>query len=360
MKIGIGILAHNEAGHIQKTLESLLSQSLFNQPNSEPEVELVVVPNGCTDETASLARIALTQHLETFPQLKVRWKVHEIAEPGKARAWNTYVHNLADTQSDYLILMDADIEFLNNNTLASMIDVLEQLPEVWVSVDQPLKDIIFKSNKTFMEQLSVLVSNLSGKSPKVGEPAWICGQLYCARSQKLRQIWLPNNLSADDAFVYDLITTDGLRSHPIESRVVLADTASHIFEAYTDINRLFRHERWQIFSSVVNQTAFNRLQSMQAVDGDNKHAGTYVNSLNSANPNWLNDCVKEEVDLKGFWLIPSFILTRRFRSLRGKSIPKLLLLLPVATLAFFVDLLLSVQANNDLHRGSSLRYWGKS
>ena len=62
---------------------------------------------------------------------------------------------------------------------------------------------------------------------------------------------------------------------------------------------------------------------------------------------------------KGWWLIPSFILTRRFRSVLAKPFPKFLILLPLSAIAFLVDLALSLQANLELHKDKQVGYWGK-
>jgi glycosyltransferase involved in cell wall biosynthesis len=52
-KVSLGILAHNEQARIPATLRSLESQSLFG---SNHDVEVVVVPNGCKDQTAAVTR----------------------------------------------------------------------------------------------------------------------------------------------------------------------------------------------------------------------------------------------------------------------------------------------------------------
>ncbi len=163
MKISIGILAHNEATSIHKTLESLFQQSLLK--NQRHDVEIICVPNGCSDNTADRSREVFTQlDQQVNPDAlldspsTVTWKICELAQPGKPNALNHYVHQFSDRQADYLILMDADIWFTQEKTLESLVDLLERESHVWVAVDQPMKDVLFKPNKNLIEHLSALLN----------------------------------------------------------------------------------------------------------------------------------------------------------------------------------------------------------
>ena len=82
------IVAHNEAAVLGRCLRGLLDQA-------EPgEFEVVVVPNGCTDDTAGIAR--------EFPGVRVL----ELAEPGKSAALNAGDRMVTGFPRIYL---DADI-----------------------------------------------------------------------------------------------------------------------------------------------------------------------------------------------------------------------------------------------------------
>jgi glycosyltransferase involved in cell wall biosynthesis len=137
--ISIGVLAYNESALISRTLGSLLQQSLFADDESRFELEIVVVPNGCTDNTASVAHATLQTLIEPFNNPHVGWKVCELVQAGKSNAWNTYVHQLCSVKAKYLFLMDADIEFLEQDTLLSMIALLERAPDAGLPLINLLK-----------------------------------------------------------------------------------------------------------------------------------------------------------------------------------------------------------------------------
>ncbi len=358
MKISIGILAYNESSLIGKMLDSLFQQNLFQEPIPDMSVEIIVVPNGCTDDTAIVAQKTLANLLDPTIHTNVTWRVDELKQPGKSNAWNQYVHHLSNPEADYFFLMDSDIELLAPQTLNSAINILNNMPEAWVAVDRPIKNIQFKENKTWLEQLSVLMSSLSGNSNTTiaGKPGWICGQFYCARAEKLRKIILPTSLPTQDAFLYSMIATDGLKSLKNPHRVILADSASHIFEAYTNIGRLLRHEKWLIIGSTINELIYNDLLIHQNKE---PNAAALIRKRNEKDSLWLDKLVQEVSSVKGWWLIPRFILIRRFLSLLNKPTGKSIILFPLAFIAFLTDLLLAFQANFDLNRGVAFGYWGK-
>ncbi|GAB4524370.1 MAG: hypothetical protein Tsb0014_02770 [Pleurocapsa sp.] len=338
-------------------LHSLLQQNLFQKATSDVSVEIIVVPNGCTDDTALVAQKTLENSIDPQIYTNLTWRIEELKQSGKSNAWNQYVHHFSDPEANYLFLMDSDIELLDPQTLNSMISVLDSTSEAHVAVDQPIKSIQFKENKTWLEYLSVLISTLSGGNAMVGKPAWICGQLYCAKAEILRKIVLPNNLPVEDAFLYKMIVTDGLKSPQIPSRVILADSASHAFDAYTNISRLLRHEKWLIMGNTINELVWDHLLTDK---NQKQNIATIIKNKNKQDSSWVEKLIKLKIDNQGWWLIPQFILVRRFLSLLNKPIHKSIVLFPVALMAFLVDLFLSVQANLNLHQGAVFSYWGKN
>lgn len=348
MKLSIGILAYNEADSISITLHSLFQQSLFNQPHSNQDIEVVVVPNGCTDNTAAISKDTLQELVKSSTHPNICWKVCEVEQPGKPNAWNLYVHQFSDPVADYLILMDADIQFLELCTLQSLIDTLEVEVNAWVSVDTLVKDLVLKKKKNLIEKLSIAVSKVSG-----ARSAWISGQLYCGRATMLRQIWMPLGVIVEDGFLWEMVTTDCLTSPEVLSRVVLADSASHIFEAYININSLLRHEVRQVIGNTINSFIYNDLKTNCNRQQD---VGSFVKLRNEQDPLWLNRLIQTTVAHKGWWVVSQWLLLRRFISLRNAPLYKAVFLLPISCIAFLVDLLVCFQANSELHKWSRSSY----
>jgi glycosyltransferase involved in cell wall biosynthesis len=355
--ISIGILAYNEVETLESTLQSFLGQSLFTTPMSEMTIEIVVVPNGCTDDTAGVARATLQASTQLSSCSNITWKICEIEQPGLANAWNRFIHDFSAPEADYLFVASADIHFFEAQTLSSMIEILEEMPYALVSVDKRVKDITLREVKGFKDYLSSAVSKLSGAGKEIpGEPAWISGQLSCTRAQILRRIWMPTTLPTDDSFLYTMIVTDGLKQQAEPKRVVLAPNAVHIFEAYTSISKLFRHEKWLIFGQTVNELLYADLSKYR---NEETHVCDLVKQRNAQDPSWLNQLVKDAVQSKR-WLIPSFILIRRFKSLSDKNFYGKIKFFPLALFAFAVDFVLAIQVNAELRKKGSFNNWAVS
>lgn len=349
MKVSIGILAHNEAAGIHKTLESLLQQSIFD-PRTEGEatveVEIIGVPNGCYDETPQVMRDSLTSLVPAEQHPAVTWQICELTQPGKPNAWNHYVHEFSQPDADYLILMDADIWFPDRHTLISMVNVLEQNAHVWVSVDRPVKDVLLKQNKNLAEHLSSFVSELSGS----GGAVWLCGQLYCARASVLRQIYMPSELTADDSFLYQMVTTNCLTTQPQRDRIALAPNALHVFEAYTHPRQLLKHERWLVVANITNSLIFEHSQQYLGQSAPECSASTLFREWDQHNPRWVAKLIQAERSKQSGWLSPPEFLVRRFVNLRNKPLIKAVFLLPLAIVAMFVDLVALYAANRKLSK----------
>lgn len=349
--ISIGILAHNEAEVIQSTLTSLLAQTLFDDPYIKAEV--VIVSNGCTDDTAAIAEQFIRQSADRLAATNASWKVGDIPEAGLANAWNTFIHRLSSPSADYLFIMAADIQLLEPTTFSSMVRILEDRPEAWVSVDKKIKDVALKADKTLADRLSVRISKISGERPVAGEPAWISGQLSCSRANILRKFWLPLTLPTDDSFFYTMVVTNFLTEPPKPERVLLAPAAAHAFEAYTGIRRLLKHEKWLIFGATVNEILYAHLRST----AQEQHVCSFIRAQNQTNPVWLNELVQTKTLNRCGWFIPRFILIRRFQSLRSKPLLKAILMLPLSVAAFLVDAFVAFQVNAAMIRSGGLPTW---
>jgi len=95
--VSIIIPAHNEENYIEKTLQSVSEQTL-------KEKEIIVVCNGCTDNTPKIAK-------------KYTSKVFELKTPDLVEARN---YGASKAQYSQLIFLDADTQFQKNSTLQTI------------------------------------------------------------------------------------------------------------------------------------------------------------------------------------------------------------------------------------------------
>jgi glycosyltransferase involved in cell wall biosynthesis len=346
--VSIGILAHNEAGQIAKTLDSLRQQSIF-QPGSAPEnIEVMVVPNGCHDRTDEVAERTFEQPVWMNLYPHVTGYVSSIAEAGKSNAWNRFVHEFCQPQADYIFMMDADIEFNEPRTLERMLENLESKPQAWVAIDQPIKDVQLRQPRNLMESMSARVSDQD--SSHTG----ITGQLYCARSEKLRQIWMPQGLSVEDGFLRAMILTDRFTGPENFERIAYTPGASHVYEAYTTVRSILRHEKRIVMGTIVNQFIFDYFWRTCSPDID---AGKLVQQNNATDPQWIAKLIAEARQERGWWLLNEDHTFRRLMNLKRYSGLQTIKRFPVEMAASFADWLVFYNANRDIHKGRAVGYW---
>ncbi|MCX7559229.1 glycosyltransferase [Sulfitobacter sp. F26204] len=97
MSTSILIPAHNEAGYLPACLGALLASAPVEGP-----VQIIVMANGCTDNTASIAR----DFTANFAEKGWTMNVLDLAEGGKLNALN---QGEAAATGDVLIYLDADV-----------------------------------------------------------------------------------------------------------------------------------------------------------------------------------------------------------------------------------------------------------
>jgi glycosyltransferase involved in cell wall biosynthesis len=339
LQISIGILAHNEEPRITKTLETLFVQDVFKKYSCE----IVIVANGCTDGTAAAARRSTQDHQAVWSTLGSA-RVEELAVAGKSNAWNHFVHEFSSPQASVLVLMDADIELVKPNTISSMIATLKSNSQAVVCVDRPVKDIEISRDRTFFQQLLVAAT------PEIDRhDVPLCGQLYCAVSERLREIELPNDIAGpEDGFIRALLITDGFTRPEDRQRIVLDPAATHVFASVATPLELYKHEAWLVTGSIVNVLLFERFWAECTT---NRSAMALMRIWEEENPQWLRAYVQERVKRRGWRLLPRQWWTRRFARLRGLSIGHRVRRVPVAVLATAVDVLIFIAAIRNVRRG---------
>lgn len=349
MKITLGIFAWNESKHIGNMIKSLCAQDIFiHLKDLGAHLDILCIPNGSIDHTAEIAEKTFldVQNEHVMDKKAIHFQVKSIEEAGKANAWNVLIHQFADQETDYFFLTDADILFNNRSTLLNMLLELEQHASVIVSTDIPLKDIELKTKKRWIDKLLIKIGGMT----RISE-GQICGQLYCIRGNFARRIWMPKGLLIEDGFIKEMVTTDFLTKVKDNQKIVVSKKASHVFEAYTGILSLIRHQVRQIIGQTVYAILKEQLLK-EKKQGD--EIGQWIKKRNDADPDWLLKRVKE-YSHGNYWVIHPEIMSFRLRQLKHLPSEKRLAFLPLSLLGFFADLCLCLIANYRLKHLKSLQ-----
>ncbi len=309
-KISIGILAHNEEQTIPAVLKDLAVQDRI--PGMADPLEVLVVVNGSKDQTAEKARQIAEQ---ISPVMKWDFRVVELARAGKDNAWNLFVHEYSRPDADILILMDADIRLPQIDTLSRLVTSLEKNPEALASVDEPVKSIAMHKGHDLRGHLSVAASRVSAAGPPK-----LCGQLYAARAEALRNIFLPLPLLVEDGFIKAMLTTDGFSRPERSSALVRAPGAYHLYEAESSLKNLFRHERRIIAGTLCNIILFEYLRKCVS---QGLSPARVIRQNNEQDQDWLRSLIVGNIQLSSrFTDIYSIVLLplHQWRSMQaGRS-----------------------------------------
>lgn len=331
------MLARNEAENIGKTLSHLAEQSLLAE--NDHAIEVHVVANGCTDDTAVVA----ADYARTFSAKNAVLHVHDIPEGGKSRAWNLAVHELIHGV-DIVIFVDADIEFVEEDVLAKLIENLQAHPQLGVLSGFPIKDISRKEKSGILDRFSLAVSSASRESNVIN------GSLYAARLAILKDIWLPGDTPGEDGFLNAMVTTDGFTRPFAPGRVISASTPTHYFKAH-GIAEFFAHERRMLVGTMVNRWLFEHLWAQKRTT----KAGPDIALWNASDPEWVERVVAGKTVGKQ-WVIPRTILLGRLHGAQRGGL-KAFLTLPLRVAAVIISLFPAIAANRILRAKGANKLW---
>lgn len=339
LRVSVIILAKDEGKTISDCLQAISQQTILNDPKTA--LEIIVVPNGCTDNTALVATDA-GNYFEHYDQ--VTFQVHNLTQGGKSRSWNRAVHEFAAPNGDLRFFLDADITLCAHDVMANMVSYLLANPQFEVVTGKPAKDYHFKKNKNLAEKFSLKVSR---------ETAYvnaISGGCYVARAPALSKIWLPNDTPGEDGFLNAMITTDGFTVSPPKRCVRQYPEVTHIFEGER-VSSFSRHEKRLIVGTVINTWIFEHLQKMK----HSEPCGYWIREENERNPNWIDDIVSKRVGNHS-WVVPPRIFRQRLLRRHLPLVPYLMSL-PIRLAAAAISVPAILGANRLLKRRGAASFW---
>jgi hypothetical protein len=344
MRVAIGILVHNGAGTLGPTLRSLAGQRLLH----EADVSVHIVANGCTDDSAGVARAELEaiRGLEADPRW--RFAIHELAVANKCHAWEHFVHHAAEADADHLVLADCDILFGDDDTVGRMVRALDDDPRLHVATSFPVKHVELEASG-LLERLSSRITDA-----RLDEHA-VCGQLYAGRAEVLRRIHMPIGLQVEDGFIRAMVLTDGFRSPEQLERVRHIDGVRHLYEAHLSPERLVRHEAWLVRNTVTLSYLYAAFEALP-LELTGQHAGELVAALNETTPDWFA-ALYVAASRDRHPLVPSPVRWRRLAAWWAMPLARRPVAIPKVLLTTCFDLVVCARAERELagYRADTLR-----
>jgi glycosyltransferase involved in cell wall biosynthesis len=339
MLISLCIIAKNESEHIANLIQSVATQTLLQGAYA---FEFIVISNGCSDNTAEVSQAALEN---AFGGTRIKYLVHDTPEAGKAKSWNLAIHQILDPAAKTVIFMDADIQFADNEVLASLVAKLAADMEIAAVTGWPVKDIELKLRRSLIERFSLKISS------QTPAPNSVNGSLYAARRKDLETIWLPVPTPGEDGFLSAMIHTEGFSKPARIERVQRADRPTHYYEAHS-VPAYFQHERRITVGTTINGWICEMMWAAQHC----LPAGPVIRDLNQNDPLWVSKLVSSKVTGR-IWALPPRLLFWRLYNLRGVGAAKAIRRAPFSILATILNIWPSIQANRALKRQGSENIW---
>jgi hypothetical protein len=310
--LSIGILASDDESGIRDALESLFRQSVFERLCTRHEqCEILVVAHAGTEATIARAR-------EVFDAMELRhtWsdafsaRVIEIPEPGRASAWNRFVHEFSAVEARYICAMDANIAFHHRDTIYNLMAILERKAHVPASTDREINALILKERRTWAERIalgeSALIQVDRGK---------LCERLYCLRAAVARSLFLPRDLAgAETEFINDIVSTEFFTRDANPHRVIVAPEAAHLYAPPVQRRDVVEREKRRAIGRAALHVLLEHLKTLSWEERNN--LGDTLHRLEARDPDWLKKMIAVHLRRRPFfWQLFPHALTLRLRQL---------------------------------------------
>lgn len=342
MNISIGVFAHNEESNIGDFIRAISEQSILKR--SDLNVTVYILANGCSDKTEERAEAAIEKYGDVpTPQITLC----KLSEGGKSRTWNRFVHHIAPVDTDYFIFADADISFASSDAFERMYQRIVGTA-LHVFNSRPIKDLTFSERPLGLVEKVILKSSGKMESYKIA----ICGQLYIARADAIREIYLPVGLPVEDGFIRAMLLTDMLTHAEDLGRIDGADDIFHIYESITTVRELLRHQTRIIIGSAINEAVFQHMRE-RATEREGRKSMLLEAS---GNDGWLNDVLKLQLPKWPYGFVSFHYLTKRLVAFRTGA-KKGLSSVAVTMVGFGLDFFVYIVASIKMWRGTGSGYW---
>lgn len=365
--VSIGILAYNEESSIAGTIESILEQSIVKDPPPGWKVEIVCVPNGCTDRTAEVAGESLAALGRHGCVSHVATKVVPLATPSKENAWNRFVHDLSARDATHLVFMDGDVRLVHPDTIRNLVKALCDDPRAHVAAAETVKHILRKPSKGIFERISMMATGLRRSSNRHRGITGFAGCLYATPAASSRRFVLPSIMRGEDCFLHAIWSTNFF-TVPVntrdDTRVVAAPDATVMFEAYTAPRMVLKNLKRRAVEITINSMIYDRLWAESTNERD---AGALLLEWQREDPDWDKKLLEAKIVERGRWVIPggSFLrwiapsggLWLWFHRMKGMSLGKQAAFLPAAMIGTVLQYYAYTSANRAIRSNAIDGLW---
>ena len=167
---------------------------------------------------------------------------------------------------------------------------------------------------------------------------------------------LPRDLLVEDGFIKTLVCTDNLRRPSSPDRIVRAENASHIFQAYASARDILKNQKRQLIGQTITHVLVDNYLT-HLPDSAKAHLARFVREKDKADPLWLKQLIGEHVRAtRYFWELFPGVLRFRFERLAKLGVGQRLRHLPATIAGFAVTLLAGRAARRFLQNGYT-DYW---
>ncbi len=331
VRVDIGLFAQNEGAVIADMLAHLAGQDVCGPGY---DVQVHVLCNGCSDDTVPRAQLSAPEG----------FRVHALAEGGKSRTWNQFVHHLARRDADVLVFCDTGIRWPDVGAVGRLVDGVLARTDLHVLNSEPVKDIAIEGPQGMVQRL---IAASAG-----GLDDWrtsICGQFYAMPGAAARRYILPIGLPVEDGFLHAMVVTDRFTAADDDGRIDGLDGAWHIYPSERTIAGLIRHQTRLVVGSAINAAVFRHLKA----EGFERIAREV--SRAAADEDWLTGVLRLRLPRLPYAYVPLHFAVKRFgRRMLGHSLPRRVLL---KILGVGFDLIVYLNAQIKMARGVGAGHW---
>lgn len=343
--IDICIFAHNEEDDICLLLEDICKQTIIT--GGSYDVKFTIAANACSDGTVSLAKAYLSK-LEK--EKSDCFSVVDLALGGKSRTWNKFTHELSREEAELLMYMDGDIRLHDNSVLEKMVVEISNNDALHLFSSKPVKDVDYYQNATGFVQ--ILISKSGGKLTDLKKA--VCGSLHIARSNVIRQIFLPIGLPGEDGFLSAMVKTNALSEPDNFDRVDGGrDDIFHTYESIGTISELIQHQTRLVIGSAVNSALFRYISENGGTHLQNKA----ILQESASDDSWVAEKLKLLLPKAPYGFVPFHFLTKRISAFLNRNEKKSAKSFLILAIGVVFDVLVYFKASLKMASGHGANYW---